>query len=302
MNKKTIWKILVSILPITFLLRFVMSFLFFISNPDWTTPVISEAIKWVLNYILWILTLLSMPTFILGILIIAWEDYPLNEIFKKSRELTKKYIRKFIRVWILLYIANLAFDYLPILLGQLGWILPTEKISEEQLANNPSLVIILLTMSIISSFLKLPALIWSIKIYLDASLEKEFNVSNLYHYYSKDLSTVFQYILGTILSGIAVIWWLILFIIPGIIIGLRLSYVNYLIIDKRMWAVEAIKASRAMTYGHISKIAATIAWAFIINLIWLLALGIGLIRSIPTSILLSILTYRYIDNLSTTKK
>jgi hypothetical protein len=71
----------------------------------------------------------------------------------------------------------------------------------------------------------------------------------------KDMFAVFErnywnaVIAGLVTTVIIVIGFFML-IVPGIIFACRLAFVPYLVIDQKMEAMEALKASWAMTRGH----------------------------------------------------
>lgn len=71
----------------------------------------------------------------------------------------------------------------------------------------------------------------------------------------KDMFSVFERnywnaVLAGLIKGIIIIFGFLMLIVPGIIFACRLAFVNYLIIDEKMEALEALKASWAMTKGH----------------------------------------------------
>jgi uncharacterized membrane protein len=70
----------------------------------------------------------------------------------------------------------------------------------------------------------------------------------------KDMFEVFQNygnaILANILTAIIVGFGMILLIIPGIFFACKLAFVPYLIVDRKMEAIEAVKQSWRMTDGH----------------------------------------------------
>ncbi len=71
----------------------------------------------------------------------------------------------------------------------------------------------------------------------------------------KDMFSVFDRnywnaVLAGLIKGIIVIFGFLMLIVPGVIFACRLAFVNYLIIDEKMEALEALKASWAMTKGH----------------------------------------------------
>ncbi len=71
----------------------------------------------------------------------------------------------------------------------------------------------------------------------------------------KDMFAVFErnywnaVIAGLVVAIIVIIGFFML-IVPGIIFACRLAFVPYLVIDEKMEAMEALKASWAMTRGH----------------------------------------------------
>ena len=71
----------------------------------------------------------------------------------------------------------------------------------------------------------------------------------------KDMFAVFERnywnaVIARLVTGIIIIIGLIMLIVPGIIFACRLAFVPYLVIDQKMEAMEALKASWAMTKGH----------------------------------------------------
>ncbi|NOY51592.1 MAG: hypothetical protein GXO88_13645 [Chlorobi bacterium] len=70
---------------------------------------------------------------------------------------------------------------------------------------------------------------------------------------------------------------LVLLIVPGIIFACRLSFVPYLVIDKQLTAIDAIKTSWAMTNGHAITIFMMFLLSIPIVILGLLALLVGII-------------------------
>lgn len=60
------------------------------------------------------------------------------------------------------------------------------------------------------------------------------------------LNIVLAHLLATALIGIS----FVALIVPGIIVGCRLSFVSYLVMDKGMDPIEAVETSWKMTKGH----------------------------------------------------
>ena len=55
---------------------------------------------------------------------------------------------------------------------------------------------------------------------------------------------------AVILTGLFILLGFVLLIVPGIILAIRLSFVSYLVIDRKLSAWEAITTSWEMTKGH----------------------------------------------------
>ena len=71
----------------------------------------------------------------------------------------------------------------------------------------------------------------------------------------KDMFSVFERnywnaVIASLVTTIIVVIGLFMLIVPGIIFACRLAFVPYLVIDEKMEAMEALKASWAMTKGH----------------------------------------------------
>jgi hypothetical protein len=100
------------------------------------------------------------------------------------------------------------------------------------------------------------------------------------------------YLAGSILVGLAIIAGLILLVIPGIIFGLMFMFTTFIIIDRGIGPIEAMKESNRITRGHRWTLLGLILVLFLINLAGALALVVGLLVSIPVSTLAFTHAYR----------
>ena len=71
----------------------------------------------------------------------------------------------------------------------------------------------------------------------------------------KDMFAVFERnywnaVIAGLVTTIIIVIGIFMFIVPGIIFACRLAFVPFLVIDQKMEAMEALKASWAMTKGH----------------------------------------------------
>ncbi len=101
----------------------------------------------------------------------------------------------------------------------------------------------------------------------------------------------------TILQGIIVVVGLVLLIIPGIVAALMLSMSQLLVVDKKLMPIEALKESYRLTKGHLLQLflfALTIA---AINIVGAILLLVGLLVSIPVSLVAAAYVYKKLSSL-----
>jgi uncharacterized membrane protein len=107
-----------------------------------------------------------------------------------------------------------------------------------------------------------------------------------------DWRAIFNYILAAIMSGIIIGVGFILLIIPGIIFAIKLQYVGYLVVDKKLRPVEAIKKSWAMTKGNVRHLFVLGLALLGINILGLLVLIVGLLVTVPLSMVTTAFVFR----------
>jgi uncharacterized membrane protein len=97
----------------------------------------------------------------------------------------------------------------------------------------------------------------------------------------KDIFEVFQNygnaILANILTSVIIGFGIILLIIPGIFFACKLVFVPYLIVDKKMEAIAAVKESWRMTDGHALTVFLIGLLAIFIVIAGLIVLVVGVI-------------------------
>lgn len=101
-----------------------------------------------------------------------------------------------------------------------------------------------------------------------------------------------QVVVTSLIVGAAVFVGSILCYIPGIIAGFLLSYSLYFVIDKDMAPMDAVKASYELTTKNLGS---TIIWYLVGGLIAVagaIACGIGIIATIPITLLGTAYTYK----------
>jgi uncharacterized membrane protein len=106
------------------------------------------------------------------------------------------------------------------------------------------------------------------------------------------LPLVLDYIVVKFLFGVIVTVGIILLIIPGMIWGVQFYLASYLVIDKGLSPVPALKASSAITYGAKWDLGVFASVVAAVNLLGLICAGVGLIITLPITMLASVYVYR----------
>ena len=87
-------------------------------------------------------------------------------------------------------------------------------------------------------------------------------------------------VLANLLAGAIIIIGLVLLIVPGIIFACKLAFVPYLVVDRKMEAIEAVKESWRMTGGHAWKVFFIGVLAVLLAIAGLICFGVGIIFAI----------------------
>lgn len=132
--------------------------------------------------------------------------------------------------------------------------------------------------NVISLVISIFVTIATIKISLRFTYGETADFNDLYSGYPYFLNVL----LGGILYALIVIGGLILLIVPGIIWAIKYQFFGYLVIDQNLDAVEAIKKSGAITKGSKGHLFLFWLASFGVNILGVLACGIGLFATIPT--------------------
>jgi len=102
----------------------------------------------------------------------------------------------------------------------------------------------------------------------------------------------FKYLVGSLLYGLIVFGGMILLIIPGIIWAIKFQFYDYLIIDKKLGPIEALKKSAVITKGAKRDLFVFGLLLGGINLLGVICLLIGLFAAIPTTLVAMAFVYR----------
>ena len=85
--------------------------------------------------------------------------------------------------------------------------------------------------------------------------------------------------------GLAIIGGILLLVVPGIIFAVALGMYPYFILDKKMGPMESLKASRVLTKGARWQLFVFGCVSLLLNLGGLLCLIVGLLWTIPATMI-----------------
>lgn len=257
------------------LLRIIVSLIFwFLSNTGSWNIAIFAGIKAISNLILGILAIISIMLFIVWIVLVNKNKNSIlnyKEIINYSRQKSKKHMTKYLLWFAILIVLQLISSYF-----------------DELSKLNPNFLISI--WSIIIMFLNRWIILWLAKISLDIVYNNNYKVSDLFCWWNKTL----KYIIANIITWVITVVWLVLFIIPWIIRSLRLSMISYIIVQDWLWPIQAIKKSRKITKWRLWDIFIINILAWLINILWIMALFVWLFWTIPLYIIANAYIYKKI--------
>jgi membrane protein CcdC involved in cytochrome C biogenesis len=109
--------------------------------------------------------------------------------------------------------------------------------------------------------------------YMKAARGDRLQVSDMFDVFNNYLNSVLANLFVFTVVGIGVV----LFIVPGIVFACRLAFVPYLIVDRKMEVVEAVKLSWHMTRGHAWTVFLMALLAIPIVMVGFACLGVGIL-------------------------
>lgn len=107
-----------------------------------------------------------------------------------------------------------------------------------------------------------------------------------------DLKTLINYILGYILYMIIVVIGVFLLIVPGVIWGIKYSFMFYIMVDQKVGPLKAFEMSGQMTDGIKMDLFVLYLVYVLIIVAGLLALFIGIFVAIPVMMMAHAYVYR----------
>ena len=112
--------------------------------------------------------------------------------------------------------------------------------------------------------------------YLKATRGDKLEIKNMFEAFQNYWNAV----LAALLVSAIVIVGFFLLIVPGIIFACKLAFTPYLVMDRKMTVIEAVKGSWSMTSGHAWKVFLIGLLAVPISIAGLICFGVGIILSI----------------------
>jgi uncharacterized membrane protein len=94
------------------------------------------------------------------------------------------------------------------------------------------------------------------------------------------------------LVGLVVFVGFILLIIPGIVWAIRYMFVQYIVMDRGLTPLQAMRESSRITYGHKWPLFELAILLLLLNIVGLICLVVGLLVTVPVSWLAITHAYR----------
>jgi len=122
-------------------------------------------------------------------------------------------------------------------------------------------------------------------------------IGELFSCFDKRIGTVFA---ASLLYGLMVFLGTLLLIVPGIILGIKFMFFSYFIVDKNAGIIESFEKSAALTSGSKTNIFLLALLLWLVNAAGALCLGVGLVVTIPLSMVAVAYVYRKLEGGSVT--
>jgi uncharacterized membrane protein len=112
---------------------------------------------------------------------------------------------------------------------------------------------------------------------------------------SAHLERYFSYLLGSVLYGLIVTAGLVLLIVPGVLWAAQFGFAGFLIVDRKVDPIEALRQSSHLTEGARGPLIAFAALLMVLNFLGLCAAGLGLLVTVPASFIAAARVYRILE-------
>jgi hypothetical protein len=102
----------------------------------------------------------------------------------------------------------------------------------------------------------------------------------------------FLFLITCVLTGIVVALGLIALIVPGVVLALTFSFAGFLVMDRSMNPIEAMRESARLTTGAKPDLFMLGLLLLALNVVGALALGVGLLVTVPMTFIAAAQVYR----------
>lgn len=127
-----------------------------------------------------------------------------------------------------------------------------------------------------------------IKIAIDFATNRTPDYKDIYLHYK----LFWKYLAASILYGLIILGGFILLVIPGIYFAIKYYFVLYLVVDKNMGPIEALKKSGKITQNVMLELLYLVVALIVLNIAGFLLFGIGLLVTIPISMVATAHIYK----------
>ena len=108
----------------------------------------------------------------------------------------------------------------------------------------------------------------------------------------KHYRLIIPYVIGSVIYSVIVFVGFLMLVIPGIIWAIKFQYFSYLMVDRGMGPIDALKESAKITEGVRTNLFFLKLLLVVINIVGMLFFVVGLLVTIPLSIMAEAYVYR----------
>lgn len=126
-------------------------------------------------------------------------------------------------------------------------------------------------------------------------LNAEHNVDSAIFYDLLTRRPFWKYVGANVLYGCIVMIGFILLIVPGVMWSIKYMFVRFLVIERGMGPIDALRESARMTEGHMWELFWLALRLIGINILGFVCLFVGLLVSVPVSQLATVRAYRTLE-------
>lgn len=146
-------------------------------------------------------------------------------------------------------------------------------------------------MSFVFSVISLVLELGSINLILKVIDNKNAQIADLYKYPNLAMKVLKTFI-TSFLYGLMVVGGLILLVVPGIYLAIRFMFFSYYIVDKDAGIVDSLKMSWKLTDKAVVNLFLFDLLIIGLNILGAIALGVGLLVTVPISLISVTVLYR----------